>query len=291
MKKTWAIIFLIAVSVTIAALSWPQNQKVGDMNIIFLHHSTGSLIWRGAQPSVMARAANKISARLANAISPKARLPGLFETYNREHNKEYRITEIDFPKSSPYGWHNYPYDYYNIWVKHAGSKPFMEEPTLEMLTQKYQVIIFKHCFPVSNIQPDSGPSDLSSDYKSLANYKLQYLALRDKLHEFPGTKFILFTGAAQVKSEISESEAKRAKEFFDWVVSAWDLPEDNIFLWDLYRLQTEGGIYLKESYARSAADPHPNGAFAAKAVQLLFNRIVDVVERNGTGTTLTGEKL
>ena len=238
----------------------------------------------------MVRAANKISPRLADLLGKKARLPLLFEQYNKANNKHYVIKEVAFPKVSPYGWRNYPYDYYNIWVKNAGTAPFCEEPTLEMLTKQYQVIIFKHCYPVSNIQADLGSPDLNSDYKSLANYKLQYLALRDKLHHFPDTKFIVVTGAAQVKSEISEEEAKRAKAFFRWVTDEWDLPQDNIFVWDLYSLQTEGGIYFKDSYARSANDSHPNGEFAAKLVQLLFNRIVDVVENNGSGTTLTGEK-
>jgi len=260
------------------------------MNILFLHHSTGSVIWRGAQASLLARAVDKISPRLASRLDKNARLPLLIEQYNKENNRQYQIKEAAFPKSSTYGWHNYPYDYYNIWVRNAGAKPFMEEPTLEMLTKQHQVIVFKHCFPVSNTQADSGSPDVNSEYKSLANYKLQYLALRDKLHEFPGTKFIVWTGAARVKSEITEEEAKRAKEFFGWVTEVWDLPQDNIFVWDLYSLQTEGGIYFKDSYAKAANDSHPNGEFAAKAVQLLFNRIIDVVERSGTETILTGEK-
>ncbi len=40
------------------------------------------------------------------------------------------LEEVAFPKSKPYGWNNYPYDYYNIWVNNAGPKPFMKEPTL-----------------------------------------------------------------------------------------------------------------------------------------------------------------
>ena len=92
--------------------------------------------------------------------------------------KTISIEEMAFPKASPYGWHNYPYDYYNIWVKNAGNEPFMEEPTLEILTKQYQVVIFKHCFPVSNIQPDQDSADINSDFKSLSNYKLQYLALK-----------------------------------------------------------------------------------------------------------------
>jgi hypothetical protein len=280
-----SLLFLIPIN------SCTQKEKISDMNIIFLHHSTGGVIWQGTKASLVTRAARKISPRLAGIVGMKARLPLLVERYNKDYNKNYLIEEKAFPKESPYGWRNNPYDYYNIWVKNAGNEPFMEEPTLEMLTKKYQLIIFKHCFPVSNIQPDQIPADISSEYKSLSNYKLQYLALRDKLHEFPDTKFILFTGAAQVKSSISEDEAGRAREFFRWVTDEWDLPGDNIHLWDLYALETEGGLYFKDAYAVSENDSHPNVKFASSAVQLLFNRIIDIIEKNGTGTKLTGEKI
>jgi hypothetical protein len=261
------------------------------MKIIFLHHSTGSVIWQGGEASLFTKAVRRISSRLADAIGHKAKLPLLFEKYNEENNKNYLIKEMIFPKASPYGWHNYPYDYYNIWVKNAGSVPYMEEPTLELLTKDYQVIIFKHCFPVSNIKADLDSTDINSDYKSLSNYKLQYLALREKLLEFSATKFILFTGAAQAKANISEDGARRAKEFFEWVCDEWDLPNDNIHLWDLYNLETEGGLYFKSDYSVSEINSHPNSAFASKVVPLLFNRIIDVIENDGTRTNLTGEKL
>ncbi len=260
-------------------------------NIIYLHHSTGGVIWQGTKASIVTRAARKFSPKLAGLVGKKALIPSLFDKYNKENNKNYLIKEMAFPKASPYGWHNYPWDYYNIWVKNAGNEPFMEEPTLEMLTKQNQVIIFKHCFPVSNIKADKDTADINSDYKSLANYKLQYAALKEKLYEFPDTKFILFTGAALVKSAVKEDEAKRAQEFFRWVTSEWDLPGDNIHIWDLYSLETEGGLYFKEEYASSPGNSHPNGEFAAKAAKLLFNRIIDVIERDGMGTKPTGEKL
>lgn len=273
-----------------ATISCNRKPRNINMNILFLHHSTGGVIWRGAPPSTLIRAANKLSPRLAQLVDRRPCLPLLFERYSAQHEKHYVIMETAFPKSSPYGWHNYPYDYYNIWVKHAGDKLFMDEPTLEMLTKQHQVIIFKHCFPVSNIQPDTGSPDIDSDYKSLANYKLQYLSLRAKLHDFPKTKFIVWTGAAQVKSQITQEEATRAREFFRWVTEIWDLPGDNIFIWDFYRLQTEGGLYFKDNYAKSTSDSHPNAEFARRATDLFFNRVVDVIEQNGEGTTLIGEK-
>jgi len=176
-------------------------------------------------------------------------------------------------------------------VKNAGSKAYLKEPTLEMLTEDYNVIVFKHCFPVSNIVPDAIAPDIDSDIKSLQNYKLQYQAIKEKLHEFTDTKFIVFTGAVQVKALLTEEEANRAREFYIWVTQEWDQPDDNIFIWDLYELQTEGGLYFKDEYAVSSDDSHPNKTFAGRAANLLFNRLIDVIENNGLTTSLTGEKL
>ena len=290
MRSRIAIFALLLMIILV--FSCRQQNNSSDMNIIFLHHSTGRVIWNGGNtPSKITQFAGRISTRLESFLNTNAQLRLLIKEYNKEQNKNYSIKEKIFPKTVPYGWNNFPYDYYNIWVKNAGEEPFMEEPTLEVLTKDYQLIIFKHCFPVSNIKADQDSADINSDYKSISNYKLQYSALRDKLHEFPDTKFILFTGAAQVQSLITEDEAKRAKEFFGWVTDQWDLPGDNIYLWDLYSLQTEGGLYFRDEYAASPQDSHPNDEFASRVVKFLFNRIIDVVENNGNGTQLTGEEI
>jgi hypothetical protein len=57
-----------------------------NAKIIFLHHSTGGVIWGGG---------------VENWVS----------AYNAAHAKSYQIVERAFPASSPYGWNNYPYDY------------------------------------------------------------------------------------------------------------------------------------------------------------------------------------
>lgn len=249
------------------------NQKDAnpEMRILYLHHSTGRVIWNGG-----------------NSSGTKKSLPKLFKEYNKEVGKSYSIEAKEFPKAEPYGWKNYPFDYYNIWVKNAGDRFYLEEPTLEILTRKYGVIIFKHCFPVGSIQPDNEQPDIESETKTIANYKLQYIALRDKLHEFPDTKFILFVGPALTQGSTSEAEALRTREFFSWVRDEWDQSDDNIYLWDLYEIETDGGLYMQPKYAVSPLDPHPNKILAGQAVQLLFNRILDVIENNGNHTSLTG---
>ncbi len=269
----------------------PTTKTSSDMNIAFLHHSTGSAIWNGTKRTFLIKVVNRISDRLAEMMTKSPRVPAYIEAHNLENQTDYRITEMAFPKISPYGWNNYPYDYYNIWVKNAGGEPYLEEPTLEMLTKDYQVIIFKHCYPSSNIQPDQDSADINSDVKTMANYKLQYKALKKKMHEFPNTKFILFTGAVQVQYYLPDEEAKRAKTFYNWVINEWNEEGDNIYLWDLYALQTEGGLYFKDDYALTPYNSHPGGDFSKKVSRLFANRIIDVVENNGTKTKLTGEAL
>ena len=225
-------------------------------NVIFLHHSTGGVIWDGG---------------VSSSIS----------SYNSAHGTHYMISQQEFPKSSPYGWKNYPYDYWNIWVNHAGNSAYMGEPTLETLTQTYDVIAFKHCYPVGSMQADNGAASVSSETKSLENYKLQYDALKEKMHEFPDNRFIVWTGAALTQGATTEAQAVRAKAFADWVKNAWDEPGDNIFVWDFYQLETDGGLYLTSAHAASGTDSHPNGVFAREVAPAFAKRVIDVIEGKG----------
>jgi len=227
-----------------------------DANAVFLHHSTGGVIWDGG-------------------VSPAV------TAYNAAHGTHYQVSQQEFPKSSPYGWKNYPYDYWNIWVNHAGSSTYLGEPTLETLTQTYDVIAFKHCYPVASVQADTGKGSVSSETKSLENYKLQYDALKAKMHEFPNNRFIVWTGAALTQAATSEAQAVRAKAFAEWVKNDWDEPGDNIFVWDFRQLETDGGLYLTPAHAKSATDSHPNATFAREAAPLFAQRIIDVIEGRG----------
>jgi len=233
-------------------LKIPKDQNA--TNIIFLHHSTGRNIWMGG-------------------------VEDRFKEYNREHGTNYNIVEQSFPKRSEYGWRNYPYDYWNIWVNNSGHGPYKAEPTLEMITEHYDVVVFKHCFPVSNILPDTGNPDMSSDEKRMENYILQYNALKEKMYQFPDTRFIVWTGAALEKDSTEEDKAVRARSFFDWVRNEWNEEGDNIFIWDFYELETEGGLYLKTEYAEGPGNSHPNMEFSKRVAPLLCNSVIDAIEK------------
>ena len=255
-----AIVLIIAIS-AIAGCGRSDDSTSSEekMKIVFLHHSTGKVVWDGGVKKWL-------------------------KNYNKQNRTDYKIKERTFPAESPYGWNNYPYDYWNIWVNNAGQKEYQREPTLEILTPEYDLIAFKHCFPVSGIQADIGQPDITSPEKRIENYKLQYNALKQKMREFRDTKFLVWTGAALVRERTNEEEARRAREFADWVINEWDEPGDNIFVWDFYGLETEGGLYLSDKYANGPRDSHPNKTFSKIAVPSFGERIVEVLEGRSDGS-------
>jgi hypothetical protein len=259
-----SLLFLLLIW-TLIIVSCTSNTN--EMNeIVFLHHSTGNSIWIGKTNKYIYK------------ITQKGDVQKFFEDYNKKNNTNYKITHQIFPKAAPYGWDNYPYDYYNIWVKNAGDTPYMEEPTLEMLTKKYKVIVFKHCFPVSRILEDTGTPDINSDEKRLENYKLQYNALKLKMHEFPSTKFIIWTPVVCTKNGMTEDEAKRTYQFYKWIIDEWDEKGDNIYIWDYYKYETEGGLYLQDKNSVDPDNSHPSIEFSAKVAPEFCNFIIDVIK-------------
>ena len=239
--------------------------------IVFLHHSTGAMVFNaGEQASFIKR----------KLFGKQSYTKQWFKNYNKNNQTNYTIEDRYFPKQSPYGWNNYPYDYYTIWVKNAGQIPFMDEPTLEILTKEYDLIIFKHCYPVSNIVDDEDLASINSSVKSIANYKLQYDALKEKMLQFPETKFLVWTGAARVQSQITTDQSQRARIFFNWVKDEWLPPMKNIFVFDFYKLATEDTLYLTPGNAISYNNSHPSKLLARKAAELFRQRIIDVIEQN-----------
>ena len=252
------LLVLVLLTVTLAPACFADDSvpMPTTAKVIFLHHSTGDVIW-------------------SNGV------PGWFTAYNAAHATGYVVTQQLFPLATSYPYANYPYDYWNIWVNHAGAVPYLGESTLEMLTPQYNVIVFKHCFPVSTIGPDTGNPDIASSSQTLENYKLQYAALKTKLRSFPSNRFIVWTGAAKQAANTTPASAARAQEFFDWVRNVWDEPGDNIYVWDFFDLETNGGMYLDPAHAAAANDDHPNSTFGAQVAPLFAQRVVEVILGKG----------
>lgn len=283
MKKELKIFFSIVI--IMVTTSNCQNSNSGDMKdqnrqkIIFLHHSTGKTVWQGG---------NNFVTKVKGKLGMKSAVEKWFDRYNKENQTFYEIDDLEFPKKQPYGWKNYPFDYYNIWVKNGDQDFYMEEPTLKTLTPEYDLIVLKHCFPVSRIVFD-GDVSVNEERKRLENYKLQYEALKVEMLNYPDTKFLLWTPSALTKENTTPEAAEAATLFSKWVVEEWDQPGDNIFIWDFRLLETEGGNYLLPHNAVGPKDSHPSHAFANRVSPLFCKRMVDVLEDRGDQGNISGE--
>ena len=283
MKALYSYLSILII-ISMNSCGGKQEHPGPDRSIIFLHHSTGNNIWQGDKSTVK----SKIQRKLGGGSAVK----GWFKEYNQENGTNYKIEELYFPaagQSREYG--NFPFDYYDIWVNNAGIQPAGADPTLEILSRDHDMIIWKHCYPVGDILADTGQPDINSREKRIENYKLQYEALKNKMHEFPETRFLVWTGAALLEENTTEDKATKTRDFFNWVRKTWDEPGDNIYLWDFYELETEGGIYMKNEFAAGPGDSHPNNQFSGMAHILFCKRIIDVIQNDGKKTKITGKLL
>jgi hypothetical protein len=256
-----------------------QNTMADNEQILFLHHSTGEgVYWEGG-------------------------VPEWISAYNQNQETSFQIFERAYP-DEPYPWENYPYDYWNLWINGAcdSSNPNIE--CVDTLTQKYNVIIFKHCFPGAAIEEDIGNPDVSTQTKTLENYKEQYRALRDLMDSYPDNLFMVWTLTPLHRLATNSSEAARARQFVEWVKNDF-LSEDgkahnNITIFDFWGIVAEDDTNppygkvncLKYEYEGShfSSDSHPNQAANETAGPMFAQAIVTAIESffgtsdNGNGS-------
>jgi hypothetical protein len=147
-RPIWGIIvFFIAWSLI-------ANSFASDSKIIFLHHSTGE------------------------NLCEEGRVNEWFNRYNIDHKTEFQFITRGYPGLKPEPMTNYPYDYWKLWVNDTCDQSSSQDrPCLGQLTKDFDVIIFKHCYPASDIEKDTGFPNVTSNLKTIENYKLQYRAL------------------------------------------------------------------------------------------------------------------
>ncbi|HNW52476.1 MAG TPA: Ig-like domain-containing protein, partial [Prolixibacteraceae bacterium] len=242
---------------------------------IFLHHSTGG------------------------AVFSEGDVEGWITNYNSTNGTSYSCTERAYP-DSPYPWENYPYDFWNLWVNGGCDSEQSGIECINSLAASYNLIIFKHCFPGAGIEEDTGSPDITSDRKSLENYKLQYRALRTMMDNHPGTLFMVWTLAPLHRNATNAEQAARAREFVNWVKNTW-LEEDgkshpNIYIFDFYNIVAESDptpahgqvnclMYDYEG-DHDGSDSHPNYAANQVAGPQFAEAVVNCLSSISSGTTL-----
>lgn len=243
-----------------------DDAPAGNGNsVIYLHHSTGNNIWDGGVPEAV-------------------------EAQNEANDADIRIKHQNYPYK-PHPWENNPYEYWNLWVNHSGENRYEEQPTLEQIASDFDVIVWKNCYITAGMEPDDGNPDVSSQKKTMANFKLQYEALKEKMNAFDDKTFIVWTVPPKTKGDTTDEAAELTNEFVAWTKDEWDVEGDNIYLWDYHALAMEGtpdGVHPPEGYSVGEQDSHPGEAISQSASKRFAQRLSDVMAGKGDSAPITG---
>lgn len=128
------------------------------------------------------------------------------------------------------------------------------------------IIVFKSCFPNSNLQGDpndpipniaSNPlkgQDAGSEYMTVANAKGIYIDLLEYFKSRPDKLFVVITAPPLIDSE----NPQNARAFNNWLVNDWlkGYPLKNVAVFDFYSVLTSNGGSSEENDLNSANGNH-----------------------------------
>jgi len=244
---------LVALGLLVSLLAVANPALAQGERIIFLHHSCGSnlIMEGGVRQGLTARG---------------------YEFYDHGYNEEGLVladgtwpgTNFDVP-----GDNTDPDGYASIFTQPLHDPP---DNTLSHLMQ-YDVIAFKSCFPVSNIESDA----------QLAEYQSHYLSIRDRMDQHPEKMFVIVTQPPEVPANSSPDAAARARAFVNWLQSDEYLAgHPSIFVFDFFGLLTDGDNFLRPEYRMDEYDAHPN-ELANRTIGPLFVDFLDQAIRTCGG--------
>ena len=240
-------------AVATATPAAPAAPRVGFARVIFLHHSVGaSLIEEGGV---------------------RERLTDLgYEFYDHGYNDDGLVladgtwtgSNFDVPDDN-----TDPDGFADIFAQPLHDPP---DNTFSHLMQ-YDIIAFKSCYPVSDIQSD----------EQLDEYKSYYLSIRDRMDQYPDRIFVVVTPPPQVPAYTDAETAARARAFADWLGSDEYLSgHPNVFTFDFFDLLADPSAnMLRVDYQADEDDAHPN-ELANRTIGPLFADFIDEAIRTYT---------
>ena len=197
---------------------------------IFLHHSTGGVIWTSATPDV----------------------PALINQYNVDNNLTgansvtLNIDEDFFPSIANGG------NFYDTW--HAVFVGESDNPVEDALLQQYieenRIVVIKACWGGSAIGPVGDPSDTSVIDDDIGNNRTYYRTqwhwrrIIEVMEGHPNTFFVIWTGIPLKPIPTSPYDGTIAHQFFLWAKDTLatgldaiygDFPA-NVYVFDAFHL-------------------------------------------------------
>ncbi|MEA3272885.1 MAG: hypothetical protein U9P90_04445 [Patescibacteria group bacterium] len=166
-----------------------------------------------------------------------------------------------------------PQDFYNEFTVNWG------------LLAPYGIIIFKSCFPASDITSDS----------MLEDYKTWYRQLYSIYESHPDKLFVPMSTPPLLETNTSFNAAQRSLEFENWLMEEYtnEYSRNNLAPFRLHSLLSDTDGYLHSSYISSPGDNHPNnssGPIVGDAVwqhldEILSSTTIAMIDDTTNGTT------
>ncbi len=250
-RRSAQVLLVLGLLVLAQGGAWPAAAQ--GTRIIFLHHSCG-----------------------ANLIAEGGVREGLtalgYEFYDHGYNDDGLIladgtwtgTNFDVP-----GDNTDPDGYAAIFGQPLHDPP---DNTFSHMMQ-YDVIAFKSCFPVSNIESE----------EQLQEYRSYYLSIRDRMDQYPDKVFVIVTQPPELPADSSPDAAARARAFTSWLQSREYLSgHPNVFVFDFFGLLAGDDNFLRPEYRMDEYDAHPN-ELANRTIGPLFVEFLDQTIRSYGG--------
>lgn len=256
-NRIWGRFFmLIVVLFFFASISCSNDPAfAGAPRIIFLHHSCGqNLIEQGG---------------VREGLSALG-----YEFYDHGYNGEgLRLSDGSYA--------GYSFDVPGDNTDPDGFAAIFSQPLNDLPNNtfshlmEYDVILFKSCFPTSNIESDA----------RLADYKSYYRRIMDRMAKYPDKIFIIVTQPPEVPRNSDANASSRARSFVNWLKSDEYLAgHDNVFVFDFFDKLSGGDNFLRSGYRTDEYDAHPNMK-ANETIGPIFVSFIDrVIRENYTGT-------
>jgi hypothetical protein len=218
-------------------------------NVIFLHHSTGhNLITQG-------NVRERFTEESFDFWDHDYNWPGLRKPDGSEAGYSYRIPDNN---TDPDGL-------YRIFTQRVYRLPLNAFSGL----LQHEVIVFKSCFPASDITSD----------EQLQQYKDWYLEMRVIMNQHPDKVFVVMSPPPLNPAATTPKAAARARAFADWLTSKAYLEDyPNVFAFDFFNQLAESDPaaldynMLRQDY-RDGEDSHPNQT-ANEAVGPVFAEVL-----------------
>jgi len=171
------------------------------------------------------------------------------------------LVDADYSAAAPWwGGNTDPKDFYS---------EFTNDANWEIIGDK-KIIIFKSCYPASDISSNA----MLEDYKKWYN---QLYAIYEK---YPNRLFVPLSTPPLLQASTTSTAAQLALDFETWLIGEYkeEYSGTNLAPFALHSLLSDSSGYLASAYISSQDNDHPNAASGNVVGEAIIEHLTEYVE-------------